>query len=455
MHELFFPTQELSVGEDILFDIAFAEAGLIRVRNMIELHAVCHAFLNFRPMKGPRLAVVTIAGGLGVMIADACVDYGLELAPLPEQIRKELENPKISWHRLNNPLDIWPLVMISGSVVEVLRRTILGLLQYNRIDAILGIALAPSSPLHKDWDIVTAIRDIQGTNSNHKPIALFFEGNKRVSQVQELAQITDVACFDGIDEAVMGLAATWQYKKCRDQKRLRKKFRGTRPSKSSKPMLLPVRGLVIGESAFALLQHYQIPLVQYHITKDVKTVVSFAREMGYPVVVKIISPEWLHKSDRGGVILNISTEDKLKTSFKKLEKLFQRQTPNGELTGILVQKQIQGIELLFGIKRDPQFGPVVTVGMGGIYTEVVRDVKQSFLPINREHAKSMFQSLRMYPILKGIRGQRGVHLPTCVDTLISLSRLAQDYPEINELDLNPVITNPEGCWCVDCRIVLG
>jgi acyl-CoA synthetase (NDP forming) len=124
------------------------------------------------------------------------------------------------------------------------------------------------------------------------------------------------------------------------------------------------------------------------------------------------------------------------------------------LHGILVQKQIQGVELLMGIKRDPQWGPVVVAGMGGIYTEVFRDVARSLAPLTREEARAMLQSLRIFPILKGIRGQQGVNLDMLVDMLMSLAALAVDHPQVSELDLNPVIAGPDGCWCVDARVVL-
>jgi succinyl-CoA synthetase beta subunit len=211
----------------------------------------------------------------------------------------------------------------------------------------------------------------------------------------------------------------------------------------------------VGESAMNLLDHYQIPRVEGVLVQDAPSAIAFARRVGYPVVLKIVSPQWLHKSDLGGVRLNVATAEDLQKGYAELTDLFQRSTPHGELTGIQVQKQVQGMELLFGVKRDPQFGPAVVVGMGGIYTEVFKDVARSLTPLTRSDAEAMLQSLRIYPILQGMRGQKAVRLATLVDILLGLSRLAQDCPQISELDLNPVLASSEGCWCVDCRIVLG
>ncbi len=210
----------------------------------------------------------------------------------------------------------------------------------------------------------------------------------------------------------------------------------------------------MGEAALEILQAYDFPLVPGVLATDVAAAEAAAAEMGYPVVLKIISPEWLHKSDLGGVVLNVATAAELRQAYRDLKARFQDQTPAGTLDGILVQKQVQGIELLMGLKRDPQFGPVLVAGAGGIYTEVLKDVARALVPVTPEQGADLLQTLKIYPILKGIRGQAGVNISALVATMVKLSRLAVDYPEIQELDLNPVVAGPQGCWCVDCRIVL-
>ena len=217
---------------------------------------------------------------------------------------------------------------------------------------------------------------------------------------------------------------------------------------------MPAQGAVLGETALALLQHYQMATVPSLLAQDAAAAAAFAREAGYPVVLKIISPEWLHKSDLGGVRLDIGDEAQLQQTFRELTELFDLRTPEGTLEGLLVQKQVQGVELLLGLKRDPQFGPVLVAGAGGIYTEIFKDIARAFVPLTRERARTMLQALKIYPILAGARGQKGVHLEALLDLMLALSRLAADYPEIRELDLNPVIATPEGCWCVDWRLVV-
>jgi acetyltransferase len=212
--------------------------------------------------------------------------------------------------------------------------------------------------------------------------------------------------------------------------------------------------VLVGEAALKILKAYDLPLVPGVLVADEAEAAAAAPEMGYPVALKIISPEWVHKSDWGGVLLNVNTETELRQAYRDLAARFHLRTPGGTLQGILVQKQVHGVELLMGVKRDPQFGPVLVAGAGGIYTEVLRDVARGLAPITPDQAAKMLQSLRISPILHGFRGQAGVDLGALTAALVNLSRLAVDYPEIRELDLNPVVATAKGCWCVDCRIVL-
>jgi acyl-CoA synthetase (NDP forming) len=439
------------VGEDAIVDLALAAAGIIRVRTTVEMLAVCRAFLHYHPPAGPRLGMVTAAGAFGIIAADCCEDHGLELAPFPESLRK-LEEDRVDWHRINNPVDLWPLGMVTGSFTHVFQRALKGLLQDENVDCALAFAPALVSPRHADLDIPGAVREVQKHNPKHKPLAIMLYGDEPAmqSQASALANEPDVACFDSLDEAIMGLAATWHYRQF--TQRPAQDFSLPEPA-ASRPVAVPGAGVLVGEEALEILRAYGFPLVPGVLTTDAAAAEAIARELGYPVVLKIISPEWLHKSDLGGVVLNVATDEELRQVYKNLQAQFQERTPAGTLEGILVQKQVQGIELLMGLKRDPQFGPVLLAGAGGIYTEVFKDIARALVPVAREAAGQLLENLKIYPILQGIRGQAGVNLDALATTVVKLSRLALDYPEIQELDLNPVVADPQGCWCVDCRMV--
>jgi acetyltransferase len=313
-----------------------------------------------------------------------------------------------------------------------------------------------TSPRHADLNIPGAVRELHALNPLHKPLALLLYGDEaaRLAQVDELSREPDVACFTTMDEAVMGLAATWRYRQLL-QAPPPGDFSLPPPAAAARPGRLLAAGVLVGEAALEILKAYGLPLVPGVLAADVAAAAAAAPEMGYPVVLKIISPEWVHKSDWGGVILNVNTETELRQAYRDLAARFHRRTPTGTLQSILVQKQVHGVELLMGLRRDPQFGPVLVAGAGGIYTEVLRDVARALAPITPDQAAKMLQSLKISPILHGFRGQAGVDLAALTAALVNLSRLAVDYPEIRELDLNPVVAAPHGCWCVDCRIVLG
>ncbi len=441
------------VGEDSVFEMAFKEAGVIRARTLTELRAICRAFLHFKPMAGPRLGMVTATGAFGIITADACSDYGLEMAPFPEALR-ELEEDRIAWHQLHNPVDIWPLGMVTGSFTNVFKRAAASLLASDQVDAVLGVGPAWASKLHADLDMAATARELVRDNPWHKPLALILYGDEAAQweKTRALAAVPGVACYDTLEEAVLGLAATWHYHQIRD--RLQPVDFSLPAAAAARPVALPGAGAVLGETALTLLRHYQIPAAPSLLTLEAAAAADFAREAGYPVVLKIISPDWLHKSDLGGVRLNLTNQDQLIAAFQEMLELFDTRTPEGSLEGILVQKQVKGTELLLGLKRDPQFGPVLVAGAGGIYPEVLKDIARALAPVSRERARGMLAALKIHPILSGSRGQKGVNLEAVLDLMEKLSRLAVDYPEIRELDLNPVVADAQGCWCVDWRLVV-
>ncbi len=462
------------VGEDAVFEAAFQKAGILRVRSMLELRAVVKAFLHFRPMVGPNLAVLTATGACGIMTADACEDFGLQLAPFPEEARESLENPKIAWHHLNNPVDLWPLGMVSGSFTDVLEKAAKALVAQDDTHGILAIFPCMASPLHANLRFEKVLRRVQENNPHQKPLACWVYGDGALEESQILERIPGVACFSSIDEAVMGLAATyrfhqWSQKMKPAQIRPRtvvavaSEHGASPPSKTSKSERLEdaareskaslPQGVLLGNEALDWLRVHGIPAAPSKVTQNVEEAVSWAEEMGFPVVLKVVSPEWVHKSDQGGVITGLSDAEAVRRAFDQLVRRFQAASTKGKLKGLQVQRHLSGWELLLGVKRDPQFGPVIAVGMGGIYAEVFQDVRQAIAPLSVDEARSMMESLRLFPLLRGVRGQPSADLDTLTEVLKRLSQLAWDHPEIRELDINPMFVNSDGCCAVDCRIV--
>ena len=204
-------------GEDAVFDAAIKKAGLIRVKNMIELRAVCNALLHCPPMRGPRLGLITISGACGIMTADACEDFGLELASFPEDLLSQFEQPSIKWFKLHHPIDIWPVGIVSGNILEMYVKIATALLKTDHLDALLIIFPAFDSSLHSEMDAALLIKKIIDQNPNHIPITFWIYGHGAKAKIQELSKIDGVAVFERIDEAVMGLAGSWRYVKYQKQ----------------------------------------------------------------------------------------------------------------------------------------------------------------------------------------------------------------------------------------------
>ena len=438
-------------GKDIIVNTALQRAGLIRVNNMIEMHAVCRSLLKFQSMTGPRLGIVTATGACGIMAADACENYGLELAAAPENAARDMNASLVPWVKVGNPMDIWPLGMISGDVVDKVKRGLSTFLNDPGTDAVLAILPALASPLHDDLDFVSTLKELNRINTQHKPIALWIYGGQQIGVCEAVEEESAMACFSSIEEAVMGLGACWHFHRLRKaEPQLPKLHYAPRQASS-----LLHEGLIIGQKALQVLDSYGIPIVAGRIVADLDSALATAEELGYPVVLKVNSQQWPHKSDWGGVRLHITSQGEVRRSFEILERLLRNTTPRETFDGLLIQKELSGTELLVGIKKDPQFGPVLAVATGGIYTEEFKDAAWALVPISQADAEDMVQSLRIYPILRGTRGQKGVNLDMLVQVLRSVSRLAEEHPEITEMDLNPIFANDVSCSCVDCRILVG
>jgi acetyltransferase len=349
---------------------------------------------------------------------------------------------------LHNPADIWPPAMASGEYVEYMKRSVRGFLRHDDVDGLLGVLVSMDSPLHSDHDLVAAARAIAADNIERKPVALWLYGSgaQRQSAAINAERLAGVACFGDLDSAMMGLAVTWRHSE------LSRRRPPNDPAPARPRAMLPDEELILGEAAESFLRGYGLSFAPGGVAADAAQAAALAENIGYPVVLKIVSPAWSHKSDRGGVLLDLRERSAVTAGFIALQELFSALTPGAVLEGIQVQKQIQGVELLLGVKRDPQFGPVIAAGMGGIYTEILKDVILEPAPIASGDAERMLSGLRMAPLLEGARGTC-IRRDAVVQALLSLSAIAMNHEEIVELDLNPVLVNADDCYCVDARII--
>jgi acetyl-CoA synthetase (ADP-forming) len=215
------------------------------------------------------------------------------------------------------------------------------------------------------------------------------------------------------------------------------------------------RKYLLEPEAKALCQEYGIPVTKFKVATSVEEAVEFAEGIGYPVVLKIVSPEVIHKFDIGGVILNLKNANEVKDAYEKIIKSVKKHKPNAKIVGILVQEMAPtSTEVIVGSTKDPQFGPALMFGLGGIFVEVLKDVTFRIAPITESDAREMIAEVKAYPILKGYRGQPPADIDAIVNILLNTSKLVMEHPEIKELDLNPIMVYEKGAKTVDARVIL-
>jgi acetyl-CoA synthetase (ADP-forming) len=215
------------------------------------------------------------------------------------------------------------------------------------------------------------------------------------------------------------------------------------------------RKFLLEPEAKAICMEYGIPVTKFRVAKSETEAVRFANEIGFPVVLKIVSPDIIHKFDVGGVVLNLNSDMEVRTAYKRILENVKRYKPNARILGMFVQEMApQSTEVIVGATKDPQFGPALMFGLGGIFVEVLKDVTFRIAPISESDAKEMITEVKAYPILKGYRGQPPADIEAIVDILLNTSRLVMEHQRIKELDLNPIMVYEKGAKTVDARIIL-
>ncbi len=204
-----------------------------------------------------------------------------------------------------------------------------------------------------------------------------------------------------------------------------------------------------------VLKQVGIPVTETKLAKSQKEAVLLSQKVGFPVVLKIVSPDVIHKSDSGGVKLGLNNVGQVKTAYNQIIKSINQQYPHAVIHGVSVQKMVRlGTEVIVGISKDPQFGPVIMFGLGGIFVEVLKDVSFRIVPVSQRDAQEMIQEIKGYPLLQGYRGKESANIPALVEMILKISKLVKENPEIKELELNPIFAYADGAVAVDARIIL-
>lgn len=419
-------------GSDAVYDVALQQCGAIRVHTAEEMFDLCQGFLYLPAVKGRRVAVVTNSGGPGVLAADWAEEVGLEVAEPDLATRARLSEFLPAYCALKNPIDL----TVEGTE-EGFRKTLLATLQ--EFDAALALNVA--TPY---LDSVPLARGIcSAIDQSGKPVLASFRPGPIVAEAVRYMQERGIPNFASGERAATALAHMSRY--------YTRKVSGSAVQDIPREQrTLSVAGQMLEHEAMDWLRANDIPVAEFRFATNENEAVSGCREIGYPVVMKVVSPEILHKSDYGGVILDIQDDSAALSAFESI----QQAAAGRDFRGVIVYPMIQGAqEVLLGLSRDPQFGPVVAFGLGGIYTEVWQDISLRVAPISHDEAEAMIREIKSFPLLQGIRGQGSRDLRSLVDVLVDFSYLLFHYPDIAEIDLNPVFLLSQGLVVGDVRVI--
>jgi acetyltransferase len=442
-------------SEDYVYDAAFRRTGLARVYDIGEIFDCAELIARNKIPKGSRLGIVTNAGGPGVMATDALIASKGKLARLTEETLSALNESLPEQWSHGNPVDV-----LGDARSKRVARSVKIVLDDKNVDAVLVI-LTPQA-MTNPANTAKAIGELQETT--RKPILASWLGGKNMIEGIKILNDAGIATYKTPEQAVRAFMTLVEYSRnletlyetprdipvefSLNRKKIRDEFKSIVQNKVK---------ILSEENSKKLLQAYDIDVTMPIHASSESEALEISKKIGYPVVFKIESPDITHKSDSGGVIIDINSEQTARLSYNKIISNVKERMPDAGIDGITVQKMIKmkdSIELILGIKKDAVFGTVILVGAGGVTAELFGDRSLGFPPLNERLARRMLEDLRIWPLLKGYRGKAPVHLDKLIEVIIRLSYLAADYPEITELDINPLIVSSEGVHALDSRIVI-
>ncbi|MBK7341852.1 MAG: bifunctional acetate--CoA ligase family protein/GNAT family N-acetyltransferase [Saprospiraceae bacterium] len=440
-------------GNDLVFDAAFKRAGMLRVEKMADLFYCAQALAMQPRPTGPRLAIVTNAGGPAVLTTDYLIRKGGKIAALGPQTMDSLNQLLSDNWSHNNPVDI-----LGDGTAEQFGRSLRLCLDDPAVDAVLVIFVpqAITPPDTVAWAVV------QESRNTDKPVFASWMGETDVTNALEILEKGSVPAYRFPESAVDVFLLMNDY-----AKNLEILYETPEEvPEAFTPDRMKVRQVIdqalasgqtqLGREAITeILDAYEIPVTRVIHAPTSEAAVNAAEQLGYPVAVKIDSPDISHKTDVGGVVLNIHHPDLVMNTFDRIMERASKARPEARLLGVTVEAMAnKRYELMIGAKQDPVFGPVLVFGMGGVAVEVFKDLQMALPPLNMSLAKHLVQGTKIFKLLDGYRSMPGVDLDAIYFLLIRFAYLVMDFPEIREMDLNPFAVDEHGGVVLDARMMI-
>lgn len=454
-------------GDDAIYEAAFERVGVVRVKEISDLFNVAEILDSRKLPKGPRLAIVTAAGGPGVMATDALVDNGGKLAKLSDESMKQLNEVLPPFWSKGNPIDV-----LGDADAARYGKAIKICLDDSEVDGVLVIYV-PMDIAPPD-EVARAV--IDNAKDMWKPVIAAWMGGQKVRSAMEAFAQNNIPSYETPEEAVKAYTSMYWYERSlellyetpadlpvqemfqEDLKDFIQKIMNEKKGLRDliKKAIGEGRTLLNEDESKAFLAAYRIPTTMPSIIHDVEEAVTVATNIGYPVVIKIVSPDITHKTDVGGVAVGIRSDDQLRQAYETMMTTVKERAPEASIRGIAVQKMVEGIdyEVILGAKKDKDFGSVILFGMGGVMAELIKDFSIGFPPLNRTLAKRLMEETRAYKLIQGWRGKVPANLNELEMILVLFSYLVVGFPEIAEIDINPLAISGGKVCAIDARIIL-
>lgn len=438
-------------GEDAVYDAAFKRAGIVRVETIQQLFDCAELTAKQPAPKGPRLSIVTNGGGPGVMAADTLARFGHSPAPLdPETMRRLDEILPPFWSR-DNPIDI-----LGDASAERFRKILEICFESKESDGVLVI-LAPQA-LTEPTEVAEALA--AAMKDRRYPVFTCWMGGKSIARALQVLNDAGIPTYETPERAVRAFLYMVEYARNMEMlleipPKLTKEV-AFDTSRAASIMAAGPEGEFMAESdSKEILASYGLPVIRTEAAATEEEAAGLGRDMGYPLVMKLHSPDITHKTEAGGVLLDLKSEEDVRAGFRRILESARRYMPQARIKGVTLQPFFASpdYEILLGAKRDPNFGPVILFGMGGIFTEVLKDRALGLPPMNRLLAARLMQETKAYQLLKGYRNRPPANMEALEEMILRLSQLLVDFPEIAELDMNPVLIKDGKAVIVDARIM--
>lgn len=430
-------------GSDKIFDAVFKQLGILRANTFTEAFDWSRS-LSLPLPTGDEIVIITNGGGIGVSTTDECEAAGIKLLDDPAWLESKFRSTMPDFGSSKNPIDI-----TGQGHEDQYRRATEVCLSEDRINGaiILYCETAVTNPL----GIAKAIDAAYRVSGRKKPLVVAMVGGERSREALQFLNENQIPAFSAVDQAVSSLKILYTWRDILGRPK-------DNPSTEAAPQaVVDLINKVRAEGRKVLMEHEArkvmelcgVPTPQWGFATNVEEAVKQAKGM-YPLAMKIASPDIIHKSDVGGVVLNIRSDDELREKYNAMMAKIAKAEPKAKLLGVNLIQMVSGLECIVGMSRDPQFGPVVMFGLGGVFVEALKDVAFRVVPFGKVEAERLMSDIKSRKILDGFRGLKA-HRPSIIQTLCAVQKLA---PLVKEVDVNPLMTNQDGSFAVDARIIL-